>query len=147
MEGSGQAYETLIGQVMQLFPEVARQVRAEVSRGIDIPGEEPNSGWYSKPKPKPTEITTRKYSDDERLEILLAALATIARTAIESRQAIAKLLGAAVGQGEENYRITFVDTDTDENIMTMSMAQILQTEEIESVLRGLEQALELVRQG
>ncbi|WP_433600381.1 hypothetical protein ACQPXH_00470 [Nocardia sp. CA-135953] len=143
MEGSGDAYETLIVQVSELFPEVAAQIRSDVAAGLDIPALDQPSVGYMKAKTK-TEITTRRFSDDEKLEILLTALITATRTAIESRQRIAGFFGADMDHAEQGYRITFASPDTDEDLLTVSADQMPQIGEMARALEDLEQALALL---
>jgi len=149
MEGSGEAYETLIVQVSNWFPEVAAQIRADVAAGLDIPAEDQSSAVYTKAKTRATEITTRGFSDDEKLAILLAALITATRTAIESRQRIAGFFGAgadSAGRGDRitGERITFASPETDEDLFTVSVGQMPLIGEMAAALEDLEQALALL---
>jgi hypothetical protein len=155
VEGSGQAYETLLTRLSRSFPEIARHIRDEVLRGQDVPGENTALSAYPGAKPRSSEITTREYADDEKLEILLSGLITTVRTAIESRQAIAAMMvdgdthggtRANISHAARDSRITFVDTDTDQYVLTMSTGEISGYAELESIQRGLEQALTLIRE-
>ncbi|NNH72462.1 hypothetical protein HLB23_21810 [Nocardia uniformis] len=144
VEGSGEAYETLIVQVSELFPDVAAQIKADVAAGLDIPAEDQRSFVYMKANARSTEITTRKFSDDEKLEILLTALVTATRTAIESRERIAGFFGADADRAGQGYRITFASPDTGENLLTVSADQMPPIGEMARALEDLEQALALL---
>lgn len=144
VEGSGDAYGTLIVRVAESFPEVAAQVRADVAAGLDISADDQYPFDYIRPRTRATEITTRKFSDDEKLQILLTALITATRTAIEARQRIAASFEPDMNRASRGYRITFASPDTDEDLLTLSADQLAQIGELASALEGLEQALALL---
>lgn len=149
MEGSGRAYDVLIDQIAADFPDVAHQIRGEVGRGTreENPEGLPDFAMYSKPSAtRVSEVAPRKYSDDERLEILLNALLALAKTTSESSRAIIELLNPTTGQPGDNQRITFVDPVTDSDTLSTAVADLDRTPQLSNVVTALNAAVDSVRQ-
>ncbi len=148
MEGSGQAYNVLIEQINAVFPDVARQIREEVGRGTRDEDTEYSSslGMYGKPStPAVSEVALRKYTDDERLEILLDAVISLAKTSSESRRAIVDLLNPTTGRPEANQRITFADPVTGSDTLTTTIAALDPTSQLTDTVAALTAAMDSIR--
>ncbi|MGF6888541.1 hypothetical protein ABIA39_007756 [Nocardia sp. GAS34] len=115
-----------------------------MTAGLDIPSDNQSSYGYMKARTRSIEITTRRFSDDEKLEILLAALITATRTAIESRKRIAEFFGAGEDSAGQGDRLTFASPETAEDLFTVSAGQMAQIGEMAEALGDLEQALALL---
>jgi hypothetical protein len=101
MDGSGNAYQYLIQRINEALPDVAMQVRDEVSRGRVVLGlklsttdrhvretrmEQANAGKIGK-----SDVVSVEYTDDEKLALLIEAVICLAGTMLTSREAVAHL--------------------------------------------------------
>ncbi|MFI5500958.1 hypothetical protein ACIA5E_18015 [Nocardia asteroides] len=138
----------MIERLTVAVPDIARQIREEVGRGTRDEDTEDYSpfGMYAKPStPARSEYAPRKYTDDERIEILLGALISLTRTTEESRRKLVELLNPTTLQPGDNQRITFVDPVTDSDTMTATVAELAAASRLTETVAALIAAMDSIR--
>jgi hypothetical protein len=105
MARAGEVYQDLLSRIREEFPEVVEQVQDEAARGAPIrlsqltrPERDERvervKQWNARAKLAKGDLAVVPYDEEQKLDLLVDSLTTLAETMLSSRRAIAELAAA-----------------------------------------------------
>lgn len=137
MEGSLDAYEQLLGKLSELLPDIAQQIRAEVSPGRQLLAAPSPRSRARRDEPPLLDTSATPYDADTKLTILLTALLTLARSMALTRQFLAETLPGEV--------ITFQSPDDEAFTLTLGDSVAEDVRKLHDSVAAFSNALAIVR--